>query len=178
MQPPETRYDDESRRSLSRARGWLARGMGYYGIWVVLIGIDSVDLLVGLAAAAVATWASLVLMPRDTLGLRWSRLPAYAIRFVRLSVISGVDIAWRAFHPRLPLKPGKVLYPASQAQGASRSTFAAVTSVLPGTLALDDRNEGLHYHCLDTDQPVESQLAEEEAAFTRAVTGEPGKTRE
>jgi multicomponent Na+:H+ antiporter subunit E len=44
-----------------------------------------------------------------------------------------------------------------------------MTSLLPGTVPVDEDDQTLLYHCLDVDQPVIAQLAEEEAAFTRVL---------
>ena len=35
---------------------WIWRGVGYFALWVLLIGFKPADLVVGLAAAAAATW--------------------------------------------------------------------------------------------------------------------------
>ena len=153
---------------------WIARGLGYFAFWVLLIGFKPVDLAVGLAAAAAATWASLILLPPGEFRLRLAGLPRYAVRFLWQSVVAGFDVARRAFAPGMPLRPGLVSYASRFPRGASRNAFASLTSLLPGTLALRDEPRGLLYHCLDTGQPVAEQLAEEEAAFSRALPQEPG----
>jgi len=153
---------------------WIARGLGYFAFWVLLIGFKPVDLVVGVAAAAAATWTSLVLLPPGEFRLRLAGLPRYALRFLWQSVVAGVDVARRAFAPGLPLRPGLVSYASRFPRGARRNAFASLTSLLPGTLPVRDEAQGLLYHCLDTGQPNVEQLAAEEAALSRALPREPG----
>jgi multicomponent Na+:H+ antiporter subunit E len=152
---------------------WIARGAGYFAFWVLLIGFKPVDLVVGVAAAAAATWTSMALLPPGEFRLRLAGLPRYALRFLWQSVVAGVDIARRAFAPRMRLRPGLVPYASHYPRGAARNAFASLTSLLPGSLALRDESQGLLYHCLDTGQAVAKQLLEEETALSRALPREP-----
>lgn len=152
----------------------LARGARFFGLWVVLIGLDPVDLAVGVAAAAAATWTSVRLLPPGSHRLRLAALPRLGLRFLWQSVVAGVDVARRAFDPRLPLRTGYVVYPVRFPRGPARNTFASVTSLLPGTVPADDNDEGLLYHCLDIGQPVLEQLATEEREFAKALVPERG----
>ena len=130
------------------------------------------DLAVGLLAAAAATWVSLRLSPPTPGRLRFGALARFALHFVWQSVVAGVDVARRAFDPRLPLKPGYLAYPVRLPPGPARSTFGAVTSLMPGTLPVGtDVNGALVYHCLDMDQPVAANLARDEALLTRVRRG-------
>ncbi|MGB8436429.1 MAG: Na+/H+ antiporter subunit E [Burkholderiales bacterium] len=147
----------------------IARGAGFLGLWVVLIGFDPVDLAVGVAATAAATWTSLRLLPPSAHRLHLAALTGFGLRFLWQSVVAGVDVARRAFDPRLPLRTGFVVYPTRFPRGPARNTFASVTSLLPGTVPVRDDAQGLHYHCLDVEQPVAAQLAAEEGAVSRVV---------
>jgi multicomponent Na+:H+ antiporter subunit E len=154
------------------ARAGLLRGAGFLGLWVVLIGSRPADLAPGLLAAIFATWASLRLLPPGPDRLQPRALAALVVRFLWQSVVAGWDVAWRAFDPRLPIKPGFVRYPVRLPPGAGRNAFASLTSLLPGTVPVDEDGHSLLYHCLDVDQPVVAQLADEEAAFTRVLGGQ------
>jgi multicomponent Na+:H+ antiporter subunit E len=151
----------------------IARGAGFLGLWIVLIGLDPLDLAVGVFTAAVATWAGLRLLPPGSHGLRLAALPRLALRFLWQSVVAGVDVARRAFAPRLPLDPGFVLYRTKYPRGPARNAFASLTSLLPGTVPCRDDDRGLQYHCLDVGQPVADQLAAEEEAVSRALPRTP-----
>ena len=154
-------------------RAAIVRGAAFLALWIVLVELDPIDLVVGVGTAAVATWASLRLLPPGSHRLRLAALPGLALRFVGQSVIAGVDVARRAFAPRLPLKPGFVVYRTRYPRGPARNAFASLTSLLPGTVPCQDDGEGLRYHCLDVGQPVAEQLAAEEEAVSRALPRTP-----
>ena len=156
-------------------RAAIVRGAAYFALWVVLIGLKPADLAVGVAAAAAAAWASLRLLPAGTHRLRLAALPALALRFVWQSVVAGVDVARRAFSPRLPLRPGFVVYSTRYPRGPARNAFASLTSLLPGTVPARDDEQGLLYHCLDVGQPVAEQLAAEEEALSRVLPRTTGR---
>jgi multicomponent Na+:H+ antiporter subunit E len=139
-------------------------------MWLMVSGPSLADLPVGLAAVAAATWLSLRLLPAGKSRPRPIFLAALALRFVRQSVVSGTDVAWRALDPNLSLRPGFVAYPLRLPPGGARSAFCALSSLLPGTLPTGvDENGALLVHCLDIDQPVAANLAEEETLFMRAL---------
>lgn len=136
----------------------------------MIAGYDSIDLPIGLIAAAAATWTSLRLLPAVKVKVRLLSLATFVLHFLRQSVSSGVEVAWRAFSPRLPLDPGFVVYPCRLRSAGSRSAFCAVSSLLPGTLPTGFDEEGaIVVHCLDVGQPVAANLAAEEALFSRAI---------
>lgn len=165
------------------ARPAALRWLGLWGFWLLLGQPDlgappaalAADLGVGALAAAAATWASVHLLPPGHLRLRPGALPGLAGRFLGQSVLAGIDVAYRVFHPRLPLKPGLLAYPVGLPPGPARSVFAALTSLVPGTVPLGSDPDGrLVYHCLDTDAPVAAGLAADEALVTRALGLDPG----
>jgi len=151
----------------------VLRWLGYLALWVALIGLDPIDLAVGAFAAAVATWASLRLLPPDTHPVRPLALPGLLLRFFAQSVTAGIDVARRAFSPSMPVRPGFLRYQTHYERGPARNAFASITSLLPGTLAVHDDEKGILYHCLDLDQPVAAELAAEEAVVSRALPGTP-----
>jgi multicomponent Na+:H+ antiporter subunit E len=150
---------------------WTAAGRAaiFLGFWLMIAGYDLADLPLGLATAVAATWASLHLLPAGRFQSRPLSLVTFALHFIRQSAISGTDVAWRAFSPGLPLRPGFVVYPCHLQSSSGRDAFCALSSLLPGTLpAGTDENGALLVHCLDVSQPVAANLAVEEALFTRA----------
>ncbi len=167
---------NESTRNPAPAGGSAAataimRGLAYFALWVVLIGIDPLDLAVGLPTAALAAWASLRLLPPGTPGLRVTAALALVPRFLWQSVVAGVDVARRALVPGVSLKPGFAMFAVGLPRGPLRNWFAAISSLMPGTVPVADARDALEYHCLDVSQPVVDQLRAEEQAWAPALGG-------
>jgi multicomponent Na+:H+ antiporter subunit E len=128
------------------------------------------DLPVGLAAVAAATWTTLHFLPPGGSRLRLLALASLAVGFLRQSIVSGADVAWRALSPKLQLRPGFVACPLRVPPGGGRSAFCALSSLMPGTLPTGtDESGALLVHCLDIGLPIAANLAAEERLFIRAV---------
>jgi multicomponent Na+:H+ antiporter subunit E len=163
------------RRSTGSAA--LRRAAGYFVLWLVIAGGEIADILPGLAAAALAAWASLWLMPPHPAGgsVRWLAAFGLLARFVRVSVIAGFDVARRALAPRIRLAPGYVEYHTQLPPSDARSLFLAMTSQMPGTIPSGGEPSGaVAYHCLDAARPVAAELAEEESRLIEALGGALG----
>ncbi len=93
-------------------------------------------------------------------------------RFLWQSLVAGLDVARRAFAPRLDLQPGFVGYRARLPPGSARNAFELIASLMPGSVASDETQGTIEFHCLDTRQPVVEQMAAEERAYARAL--QPG----
>jgi multicomponent Na+:H+ antiporter subunit E len=144
--------------------------VGFFGFWLILSEFSAVDLLVGALAALMATVVSRRLLPPGPWTLRPVVLAGLAVRFLRQSIWAGIDVAWRALDPRLPLRPGFVNYRPQLPPGPARNAFLTMMSLLPGTLPCGpDEEGGLAVHCLDVSQPVVEQLTVEETKFSRAI---------
>lgn len=152
------------------ARSFLARASGLFVFWVILAGTKPADLAAGLLAALVAAAASLIVLPPTGQHRRPMAVARLAARFLYQSVIAGIDIALRALHPALPLKPGLVTHDPRLPEGRLRAAYCTMLSLLPGTLPLGTDGQGrLVVHVLDTTQPHAEQLKEEERRFAHAV---------
>lgn len=153
------------------------RAAGYFLLWLVLMpSAKAADLAVGSIAAALATRASLYLLPPAAGELRFVALLRYLPRFLWKSVAAGIDIARRAFDPRLPLRPGFVSCPTSLPPGCARNEFASITSLMPGSVPAGDEPGAIVFHCLDTAQPVAEQIAAEERALAGVLV--PGASHD
>lgn len=148
----------------------MVRAVTFFVLWIMLTGGNPADLGAGAVAVLAATWASLSLLPADTRRVRPAALVRLALRFLRQSVVAGIDVARRALDPRLPLHPGFVVYPVGLPRGPARHMFTTLMSLLPGTVPTgsDERGE-LLIHCLDAEQPVAAQLTMEEEAFAQVI---------
>jgi multicomponent Na+:H+ antiporter subunit E len=148
----------------------LERGVLFFLVWLVLMpSAKLADLAVGVIASALATWTSLRLLPPEAGYLRFRALLAFVPHFMWQSVLAGVDVARRAFDPRMPLRPGFVVCRVGFPPGPARNEFAVITSLLPGSVPAGDVEGAIIYHALDTGQPVAEQLAEEEKRLTAAL---------
>jgi multicomponent Na+:H+ antiporter subunit E len=160
--------------NLALFRPAVVRAVGFLVVWIVLTGGNPADLGAGAVAALAATWASLRLLPPSTSRMQLSAFARLVLRFLRQSVVAGVDVARRALDPRLPLHPGFLVYPVGLPRGPARHMFTTLMSLLPGTVPTDaDEKGGLLIHCLDAEQPVAAQLAAEEAVFARVIAEAP-----
>jgi multicomponent Na+:H+ antiporter subunit E len=131
------------------------------GIWLALAGTGREALLVGAVAAPAAVWLSLALLP-PVAPVRLARAALLAPGFVARSVIGGIDVAWRAFHPRLPLRPGWLAFPTGLPD-VGRVALGAEIALMPGSLAAGTRGGRLLIHVLDREGDHVRRLAAEEA---------------
>jgi multicomponent Na+:H+ antiporter subunit E len=153
----------------------LARVAWFLAFWVAIAGTEAADLIVGVLAAVIATWASLRLLPPGPKRLRLVALARLVPRFLYQSIAAGIDVAWRALAPRLPLRPGFVIYRRRLPPGEALNAFCTITSMVPGTLPSGtDESGDLIIHCLDKTQPVAEQLAVEENMLMRALGSQNG----
>ena len=156
------------------AGGVLAlRALLYFGVWFVVDGsIKPGNLVVGMLASVAAAWVSVKLLPPSRGRVRLGGLLMLLPRFLWQSLVAGVDVARRAFAPRLDLQPGFVEYRTQLPPGSARNAFALISSLMPGTVPSDEGPQHIEFHCLDTRAPVAEQLAAEELAYTPALQGE------
>ena len=152
----------------------LVRGFLFFGLWFVIDQSTSpANLAVGVMATFAATWLSLRLMPPASGRVRIGALVLLLPRFLWQSLVAGIDVARRVFHPRLPLKTGFIAYPVRLPRGSARNAFEMISSLLPGSVPSGEDENSIEYHCLDIDQPVVAQLSAEEAAYAKALV--PGE---
>jgi multicomponent Na+:H+ antiporter subunit E len=148
----------------------LWRGTAFFLLWLLLTrSLKPDDFAMGVITALGAAWVSLHLLPPSSGCLQFGRLLALLPHFVWESVLAGVDVARRAFHPDMPLQPGFVSCPLGFPPGFARNTFATITSLMPGSVAADEAEGMLAYHCLDHASPVVEQIWKEERLLARAL---------
>ncbi len=155
----------------------VVRGALLFGLWIVVDqSLTPGNLLVGGIAAVAATALSLWLLPPSAGRVRLGALLWLLPRFLWQSLRAGIDVAWRVFHPALPVKLGFVSYPVGLPRGAARNAFELISSLMPGSVPTDENEQAIEYHALDTSQPVAEQLAAEEQAYAKALI--PGRLYE
>jgi multicomponent Na+:H+ antiporter subunit E len=116
-------------------------------IWLALDGLDNVavGLVVAILGAAIGAW----LVPGEPYPWRPLRLARFFTYFVRESLRGGIDVAWRALHPRMPIAPRIVEHRTRLPPGLPRAVMVGVISLLPGTLSVTLGEDGrLNVHAL------------------------------
>jgi multicomponent Na+:H+ antiporter subunit E len=156
-------------RTVSTVSNVLRRFTALFGLWLILSLGEPSAWIIGLLAAAAATAISLRLLPPRQIRVTWSAAIRFAPAFAWASLLGGIDVAWRVFQPRLPIKPRWIAYPVRLPPGGTRVFFGDDLSLVPGTLAAGGHGDVLYVHCLDGDQPVEAQIAAEEERIARSL---------
>lgn len=110
-------------------------------VWMALNGVQYLWLGLGTAAAGGAVAATLV--PARPYPWKVHRLLAFFAYFVARSLQGGIDVAFRALHPRLPLQPVFEDYRMDLPPGQPRTLLVSVISLLPGTLSADLEGDDL-----------------------------------
>lgn len=107
------------------------------GWWYALLVVGCALLLraampIPLSLTSVRVWLLFLFLPR----------------FVWDSFIGGLDVAWRAFHPGLPIEPALYSYPFRVKSEGARVFLSQVISLMPGTLACCVGSQRLIVHVL------------------------------
>lgn len=74
--------------------------------------------------------------------------------FLGQSLRGGVDVAYRAFHPRLPIAPAWRVYSLRLPEGPARVFMMTALTLTPGTLSVEAEGDNLRIHVLDGRLPI------------------------
>ncbi len=140
----------------ARLRTWLLRFILFSLMWWVLTDGVIESLFVGIPVVLIATQISTMMMPQ----LSWSLfgLLKFMPYFLWHSIRGGVDVAWRAMHPHLPIEPGLYDYQFRLPPGFPRVFMANIVSLLPGSLSVELEADILRIHVLDEADNIDKQL--------------------
>lgn len=139
------------------------RLVGFSLLWWIVAGSSPGSGWAGLIAVPLAMLLSLALRPPFGWQLSIFAMLRFAPFFLWQSIHGGLDVARRAFSPRLPLDPGLVQHPLKLPPGTARIFLLNTVSLLPGTLSADLDDDCLVVHCLDTDSSRADDLRRLEA---------------
>jgi multicomponent Na+:H+ antiporter subunit E len=103
--------------------------------WLLLTGGEAwiSGLAVSLSAAGLAVQMGL----RGPQRIRPLAAARFLIFFLQRSLAGGLDVAWRALHPAMPLSPNWLDYPLRLRHPGARALFIGTVSLTPGTLGAD-----------------------------------------
>lgn len=151
------------------ARIYLHRYVLFILAWLVLTRGDIGHLFVGAVVSAAAAWGSLKLLPAGSRSVSlWRSIKEFP-GFLHNSLRGGLDVAYRALHPRMPLNTGWVRFKTRLPAGLPRLTLASETTLLPGSLVAGSREDILFVHCLDKGQDIAGSLRIEEVRIARTL---------
>ncbi len=125
----------------------ISRALLFSLIWWILSDGNAQSWWVGVPAILLTVIVSVALLPPAP--ILWRELLMFVPFFLRYSIKGGVDVAWRAFHPRIPIAPQLIDYPFRLPPGLSRVVLANTVSLLPGTLSVNVGEKVLQVHVLD-----------------------------
>ncbi len=124
----------------------LLRGLFFVFIWWSLSGGVATSWWVGAPAIVLALAVSVVLLPPQR--LVWGALFRFIPFFLWRSLLGGVDVAWRAFHPQRPIAPVLLSYRLRLPAGLSQVMMINCVTLLPGTLSAAVEGNILQVHLL------------------------------
>jgi multicomponent Na+:H+ antiporter subunit E len=126
----------------------VSRALLFSLLWWALTDGTAGSWWIGAPAVAGAVIISVTLVP--PLGLVWREVMGFVPFFLWHSLKGGVDVAWRAFHPRMPITPELIEYPLRLPPGLQRVILVNTVSLLPGTLSAELGGQVLKVHVLDS----------------------------
>jgi multicomponent Na+:H+ antiporter subunit E len=146
----------------------------FLGIWCIFDGVKPMGLVAGLVTAGLVTWSSLKLFPTSATRFRVFPFLALALHFMRSSIVAALEVAKYAFRRQPGLHPGFVTYDCGIPAGTKRDLYLSMVSLMPGSLPVDvDQNSRVIMHCLDINQPIVEQMADNEARLIRTWEESP-----
>ena len=132
--------------------------------WILADGVVS-SWWIGAPAVLFAVVASIALLPRTC--LVWYEFLRFVPWFLKRSLLGGADVAWRAFHPSMPIFPSLIEYPLQLPPGLPRVIMANTVSLLPGTLSAELDHGVLQVHVLDSRRDIMTELESVEQCVAR-----------
>ncbi len=137
-------------------RAGLIRVVLFTLIWWILTDGAMNSWLVGVPVVLLATSVSMMLLPPCSWSL--TGIVRFVPFFLWHSLRAGVDVAWRALHPRLPIAPAMYHHRWRLPPGLPQVFMANTVSLLPGTLSTELGDEFLAIHVLDQTGNFASEL--------------------
>lgn len=134
----------------------LRRGLLFALVWWILVAGEIASWWIGVPAVLLAAAASFALLSPVT--LVWYELFRFVPFFLIRSLLGGVDVAWRALRPSMPIAPHLIEYPIRLPSGLPRVFMANTVSLLPGTLSTELGPGCLIVHVLNGRKDVLSEL--------------------
>lgn len=143
---------------LAAVRAVLWRGALFALLWWALTDGRPGSWGVGGVGVALATAASLTLLPPVETYVSRIGLLRFLVFFAIQSLRGGAQVAWFALRPRLALKPGFHEVTLRLPEGIGRVLLANTLSLLPGSLSVELDGDRLCLHVLDETSPTDAEV--------------------
>ena len=147
----------------------LFRGTAFALVWWVLAEGRADSWGLGAVSVAAALVVSLYLTPPGPDRLSPTGLLGFAGFFLIQSFKGGIQVASRAFRPRMDMVPALVEVPVALPEGLARVLLVNTLNLLPGTVSVRLDGDSLHLHVLDARQPIAEEVRETEAHIARML---------
>jgi multicomponent Na+:H+ antiporter subunit E len=151
----------------------ILRVLAFAALWWVLAEGRTQAWWLGLVAAAVATAASVAVLPPVRGKFRLRAAVDFFAYFLWQSVRGGAQVAAMALRRRIDLRPAMVELPLALPPGAPRVLITAAFGLMPGTVGVRLEGERLRVHVLDERLPVMQEARELEARIARLFGERP-----
>lgn len=162
----------ESIKVTNRWAAIITRGGVFILIWWVLSDGVPMSWMIGAPAVLLAVAASAALLPPQP--FVWFEFVRFIPFFLVRSLLGGVDVAWRAFKPAMPIFPDIVEYSTWLPAGLPQVFLANTISLLPGTLSATLDRGIIRVHVLDRESDFRAEIEAVEQRVARlfgAYTG-------
>lgn len=134
-------------------------------IWWVLTDGTTASWWIGVPVVALALVTSIILLP--PVPINPVELLKFMPFFLTRSLQGGVDVAWRAFHPAMPIDPELVEYPIRLPAGLAQVFMANTVNLLPGTLSATLEHNTMKVHVLDRQKAFVAEIEAIENSMSR-----------
>ena len=128
------------------------------GIWFVLVDGDMGSWPIGIPAVVLAVAVSVLTLTQAPNRWHLRGWLSFLPYFIGKSIFGAIDVARRAYQPRIDLTPTFHTYPVRLSTESARLFFADAVSLLPGTLSAELNEKHLLVHALDSSLPVQRDL--------------------
>ncbi|GAB6191404.1 Na+/H+ antiporter subunit E [Desulfocastanea catecholica] len=146
------------KRTPNQLRAVLFRLVLYTVLWWGLSEGRLPNILPALGVIALTTGVSFYCIPPGRWNIRVTELPGFLLFFLVQTFLAGMDVARRAFHPRLPLAPKVITYTLQLPRQSAKIFFVWTVSLLPGTASISLKGNQVLIHVLDKHQAQQEKL--------------------
>ena len=160
------------RASIASVTTFALRLLVFGAMWWFVSEGDTPFAVVPSTVIVLAAGASVRVLPARSNPLRWGGVALFVPWFLVRVFTGGLDVARRAWSPRMPIEPGFVDVPIRLRSTPARVALAWAVSLMPGTASTTLAEDRLIVHALDRSLPVTAMVADLERRLAAAFVNE------